>query len=91
MRIYGYLWFVYVFFMVFYGFSMVFLRIFMVDLWSLGAVTNFYGYSAYSTALGHVPGEVNRLMATSSTPRKYPDFRFTHKYARLRKFTPITV
>ena len=63
----------------------------MVDLWSLGAVTNFYGYSAYSTALGHVPGEVNRLMATSSTPRKYPDFRFTHKYARLRKFTPITV
>ena len=47
-RIYGYLWFVYVF----YGFSMVFLcfpwfflRIFMVDLWSLGAVTKFYGYS----------------------------------------------
>ena len=47
MRIYGYLWFFFAFFMVFLWFSMlfmVFLRIFMVDLWSLGAVTKFYGY-----------------------------------------------
>ena len=61
---------------------MVILRAWLLNLWLF-------------TALGHVPGEGNRLMATYSTPRKDPDFGFTHIYARmfffLRTFTPITV
>ena len=41
----SFLWFFNGFSMVFLCFSWFFLRIFMVDSWSLDAVTKFYGYS----------------------------------------------